>query len=81
MNDSRSVAYARSRLRIIGVFAAFLAWATGAVELFGTPLLWVFDYPDTVAAYLQGHGINMPLLRKTATNPRGSPWVWYWRWR
>ena len=69
MNDSRSVAYARSRLRIIGVFAAFLAWATGAVELFGTPLLWVFDYPDTVAAYLQGHGTNMPLLLEDGYQP------------
>lgn len=69
MNNSRSVAYARSRLRTIGAFAAFLAWTTAAVEFFGTPLLWVFDYPDTVTAYLQTHGINMPLLLEDGYQP------------
>lgn len=60
--NSRSVAYARSRLRTIGAFAAFLAWTTAAVELLGTPMLWLFDFPEVQAAYLQGHGDQMPLL-------------------
>lgn len=60
--NSRSVAYARSRLRAIGVFAAYMAWTTAALELLATPLLCMFDYPDMQAAYLQIHGEHMPLL-------------------
>lgn len=67
--NSRSVAYARSRLRTIGAFAAYLAWATAAFELAATPLLCIFDFPDMQAAYLQMHGEHMPLLLAPGYQP------------
>lgn len=67
--NSRSVAYARSRLRTIGALAALLAWTTAAVELGGTPLLWLLDYPTMVSAYLQAYGDQMPLLLAEGYQP------------
>ncbi|MDR2308890.1 MAG: hypothetical protein LBE53_17075 [Paucimonas sp.] len=60
--NSRSVAYARSRLRTIGACAAYLAWTTAMIELLGTPLLFAFDFPEIQSTYLQIHGETMPLL-------------------
>ncbi|MEE1887141.1 hypothetical protein [Pseudomonas carassii] len=60
--NSRSVAYARSRLRTIGAFAAYLAWTTAIVELTVTPLLFIFDFPEMHNGYLQAYGDQMPLL-------------------
>ncbi|HGM5579060.1 TPA: hypothetical protein ACKP22_000717 [Pseudomonas putida] len=67
--NSRSVAYARSRLRTIGALAALLAWTTAAVEFGGTPLLWLLDFPTVVSAYLQGYGDQMPLLLAEGYQP------------
>ncbi|MHC6223511.1 hypothetical protein ACYU03_01765 [Pseudomonas sp. X10] len=67
--NSKTVAYARSRLRAIGAFAAFLAWLTAAAEFGGLPLLWLFDYPDVLAAYLQSYGEEMPLLLAPGYQP------------
>ncbi|CAI8945823.1 hypothetical protein ACIOVF_25005 [Pseudomonas sp. NPDC087612] len=60
--NSKTVAYARSRLRVIGAFAAVLAWGTGIVEFGGNVLLWVFEKAQVQGAYLQSFGENMPLL-------------------
>ncbi|MFK8331379.1 hypothetical protein M2D63_015340 [Pseudomonas sp. BJa5] len=60
--DSKTVAYARSRLRLIGAFAALLAWTTAAVEFGGNLLLWIFDKAQVQSAYLQSYGEQMPLL-------------------
>ncbi|MCO7631868.1 hypothetical protein NJF54_08475 [Pseudomonas guariconensis] len=67
--NTRSVAFARSRLRTLGAFSAFLAWATAAVEFTATPMLWWFDYPDVLAAYLQAFGEQMPLLLAPSYQP------------
>lgn len=78
--NSRSVAYARSRLRTIGAFAAYLAWTTAVVELTITPLLFIFDFPEIFNGYLQAYGDQMPLLLEPGY--QASPWpsAWYWRW-
>ncbi|MFQ6573581.1 hypothetical protein [Pseudomonas sp. UM16] len=60
--NSKTVAYARSRLRVIGAFAALLTWITAVVEFGGTVLLWVFDKAQMQSAYLQSYGEEMPLL-------------------
>ena len=60
--NSKTMAYARSRLRVIGAFAALLTWATAIAEFGGSWLLWVFDKAQVQSAYLQSYGDQMPLL-------------------
>ena len=51
--NSKTVAYARSRLRAIGAFAALLAWGTALAEFGCNAWFWLFDRHDVLAAYLQ----------------------------
>ncbi|MDD0974119.1 hypothetical protein [Pseudomonas fontis] len=67
--NSKTVAYARSRLRVIGAFAAVLAWGTGVVEFGGGALLWLFDFAEVKTAYLQSFADQMPLLATPGYQP------------
>lgn len=60
--NSKTVAYARSRLRAIGAFAALLAWGTALAEFGCNAWFWLFDRHDVLAAYLQSFADQMPLL-------------------
>lgn len=60
--NSKTVAYARSRLRVIGAFAALLAWGTALVEFGCNAWFWLFDRHNVLAAYLQSFADQMPLL-------------------
>lgn len=67
--NSKTVAYARSRLRVIGAFAAVLAWGTGVVEFGGGVVMWVFDFADVQSAYLQSFADQMPMLAAPGYQP------------
>lgn len=78
--NSKTVAYARSRLRVIGAFAALLAWTTAVVEFGSTAMLWIFDKAQMQSAYLQSYGDQMPLLLAPDYQPSilalGLVWPW-----